>query len=88
MRVILPHADDELDVDDEMLSIWTADEKISFRAPFSGLVSEVNGEVEITPELINDSAYEDGWLIIMDPHELDMEMFLEPEEYVQALAEI
>jgi glycine cleavage system H protein len=88
LRVILPHADDELDVDDEMLSIWTADEKISFRAPFSGLVTEVNGEVEIAPELINDSAYEDGWLIIMDPHELDMEMFLEPEEYVQALAEI
>ena len=54
LRVILPHADDELDVDDEMLSIWTADEKISFRAPFSGLVTEVNGEVEITPELINE----------------------------------
>ena len=51
-------------------------------------MTEVNGEVEITPDLINDSAYDDGWLIIIDPHELDMEMFLEPEEYVQALAEI
>lgn len=88
LRVILPHAEDEFDVDDEMFSIWTADEKISFRAPFSGVVTEVNGEVEINPELVNDSAYDLGWLVIIDPHELDMEMFLEPDEYVEALAEI
>ena len=88
LRVILPHAEDEFDEDDEMFSIWTADEKLSFRAPFSGIVSEVNGEVEINPELVNESAYDLGWLIIIEPHHLDMEMFLEPDEYVEALAEI
>ena len=88
LRVILPHADDEFDVDDEMFSIWTADEKLSFRAPFSGVVSEVNGEVEINPDLVNESAYDLGWLIIIEPHHLDMEIFLEPDEYVEALAEL
>ena len=88
LRVILPHAEDEFDEDDEMFSIWTADEKLSFRAPFSGIVSEVNGEVEINPELVNESAYDLGWLIIIEPHHLDMEIFLEPDEYVEALAEI
>tara|TARA_B100000959_G_C14969527_1_gene619107 strand:+ start:582 stop:992 length:411 start_codon:yes stop_codon:yes gene_type:complete len=88
LRVILPHAEDEFAEDDEMFSIWTADEKISFRAPFSGSVMEVNGEVEINPELINESAYDLGWMIIMEPHHLDMEIFLEPEEYVGALAEL
>ena len=79
LRVILPHAEDEFDEDDEMFSIWTADEKFSFRAPFSGIVSEVNGEVEINPDLVNESAYDLGWLIIIDPHHLDMELFLEPD---------
>lgn len=88
LRVILPHAEDEFDEDDEMFSIWTADEKMSFRAPFSGIVSEVNGEVEINPDLVNESAYDLGWLIIIDPHHLDMEMFLDPDEYVEALAEL
>ncbi|MBK29234.1 MAG: hypothetical protein CMB49_04350 [Euryarchaeota archaeon] len=88
LRVILPHAEDEFDEDDEMFSIWTADEKLSFRAPFSGIVSEVNGEVEINPDLVNESAYDLGWLIIIDPHHLDMEIFLEPDEYVEALAEL
>ena len=88
LRVILPHAEDEFDEDEEMFSIWTAGEKLSFRAPFSGKVVEVNGEVEITPELLNDSAYDLGWLIIMEPHHLDMEMFLDPDEYVESLGEI
>ena len=88
LRVILPHAEDEFDEDDEMFSMWTADEKSSFRAPFSGIVTEVNGEVEINPDLVNESAYDLGWLIIIDPHHLDMELFLEPDEYVEALAEL
>ena len=38
LRVILPHAEDEFAEYDEMFSIWTAEEKISFRSPFSGSV--------------------------------------------------
>ena len=87
-RVILPHADDEFDEDDEMFSIWTAAGKHSFRSPFSGTVMEVNGEVEISPDLVNDSPYDLGWLIILKPHHLNDEELLDPDEYLEALEEV
>jgi glycine cleavage system H protein len=43
-------------------------------APLSGSVIEVNEEVVDAPELINDSPYDDGWLIkvkLTDPAEAD-----------------
>ena len=43
-------------------------------APISGDVLAANGELEEQPELVNDSPYEDGWLIrvrIADDSELD-----------------
>jgi glycine cleavage system H protein len=55
---------------------------------YSGLIAEVNGEVEINPDLVNDSAYDHGWIIIIEPHELDLENLLEPDEYVEFLAEL
>lgn len=42
--------------------------------PISGTVEEVNGELEDQPELVNESPYEDGWIIkikLGDPAELD-----------------
>jgi glycine cleavage system H protein len=71
-----------------MFSIWTAEEKKPFPAPFSGLIAEVNGEVEINPDLANDSAYDLGWIIILEPHDLDLELLLDPDEYVEYLAEL
>jgi glycine cleavage system H protein len=43
-------------------------------APLSGSVIEVNEEVTDAPEIINESPYEDGWLIkvrLNDPSEAD-----------------
>lgn len=43
-------------------------------APVSGEVVEVNEELPESPEVINTSPYEDGWMIkikISDPSELD-----------------
>ncbi|WP_305043789.1 glycine cleavage system protein GcvH [Geoalkalibacter sp.] len=43
-------------------------------APVSGEVVEVNEELPETPEVLNTSPYEDGWMIkirISDPGELD-----------------
>ena len=88
LRVILPQAETEVDEGDGMFSIWTAEEKKPFPAPFSGLIAEVNGEVEINPDLANDSAYDLGWIIILEPHDLDLELLLDPDEYVEYLAEL
>ncbi|MBU2602162.1 MAG: glycine cleavage system protein GcvH [Actinobacteria bacterium] len=57
-------------------------------APLSGTIVETNEEVVDAPELINESPYEDGWLIkikLSDPSEL--EELMSAEEYEQILAE-
>lgn len=87
LRVILPHADTEVDEEQSLFSLWTADEKLTFPSPFAGTLAEVNGEVEINPELVNDSPYDIGWIIILDPHDYDMENLLDGDEYVDFLAE-
>ena len=96
LRVILPQAETEIDEGGSMFSLWTADEKISLTSPFAGIISDVNGEVEISPDLVNDSDYDHGWVILLEPHELKMnpddkqvlENLLEPDEYVEYLAEL
>lgn len=43
-------------------------------APLSGEVVEVNPALEDSPESINESSYEDGWLVkvrLSDPSEID-----------------
>jgi len=87
LRVILPHAETEVDEEQNLFSIWTAEEKLTFPSPFAGEIAEVNGEVEINPEIVNDSAYDSGWIIILDPHDHDMEMLLDADEYMEYLAE-
>ena len=87
LRIILPHAETEVDEEQNLFSIWTAEEKFTFPSPFAGEIAEVNGEVEINPELVNDSPYDLGWIIILDPHDVDMENLLEPDDYVDFLAE-
>jgi glycine cleavage system H protein len=43
-------------------------------APISGTVADVNAELSDKPELINDSTYDKGWMLLLtpdDPKELD-----------------
>lgn len=57
-------------------------------APVSGTVIEANDEVVDAPELINESPYEDGWLIkvkLSDPGEADE--LMSAEDYEEMLAE-
>jgi glycine cleavage system H protein len=57
-------------------------------APLSGSVLEANDEVVDAPELINESPFEDGWLIkvrLSDPSEADD--LLTAEEYDAILIE-
>ena len=56
-------------------------------APMSGSVIEVNEEAVDAPEIINESAYEDGWLIkvkLSEPAEVDD--LLASDEYNEFLA--
>ncbi len=57
-------------------------------APVTGEVVEVNEELPDTPELVNTSPYEDGWMVkirLSDPAELDN--LLEADAYEALTAE-
>lgn len=52
-------------------------------APLSGRVKEVNERLEDEPELINSDPYEDGWLCVIEPSNLEKEVekLLDSEAY-------
>ena len=47
--------------------IETIKAMVELAAPISGTVVEVNAALNATPEAVNQSPYEAGWLAIMDP---------------------
>ncbi len=55
----------------EVESVKTVSDLIS---PISGTIAAVNEELEDSPELVNDSPYDEGWMIIVDPSDLDAEL--------------
>lgn len=51
-------------------------------APFPGRVAEVNKELDDRPELVNESPYDKGWLVVFDVGETaDAANLLTPVEY-------
>lgn len=57
-------------------------------APVACHVVELNGEVEDSPELLNEDPYGDGWLMNIKPDGLDEDELLTPEEYLDFLYEV
>lgn len=55
----------------EVESVKTVSDLIS---PISGTITEINGELEDSPELVNESPYDEGWMIVVEPSDLDAEL--------------
>lgn len=57
-------------------------------APVSGKVLEVNSALADKPETINEDAYGDGWLFVIQPSEPDqLAELLSPDDYAELLEE-
>ena len=56
-------------------------------APVSGRVIKINPALEDTPEIVNDSPYDKGWLLRIQPDDVDAEwgQLLDAEGYRQAV---
>lgn len=61
--VELPEAGKEVAKDDLVVEIESTKSVGEVYAPFAGTVSAVNEAVAASPELVNTSPYEDGWLV-------------------------
>ncbi len=72
--VELPEIEQEVEAGDNFSLVESVKAASDIYAPVSGVIIEVNEDLEDSPELINDSPYEDGWIAkiqLADHSELD-----------------
>ncbi|CAM3212575.1 MULTISPECIES: glycine cleavage system protein GcvH [Vibrio] len=86
--VELPETDTEIDAGDSFSLVESVKAASDIYAPVSGVVVEVNEELQDSPELINEEPYEGGWIVkvkMSDPAELDD--LKDAEEYLSSIEE-
>lgn len=63
--VELPDVGKEVVKDDVLVEVESTKSVGEVYAPFAGKVSDVNQAVSGSPELVNQSPYENGWLVVL-----------------------
>ena len=63
--VELPPVGKEVAKDDVLVEVESTKSVGEVYAPFAGTVTDVNENISQSPELVNQSPYEDGWLLLM-----------------------
>ncbi len=80
--VELPDVDSEVALEDEIAVVESVKAASDIYAPLSGTIIEVNEDLEDSPELINSSPYDDGWMFKMQPSELsELDGLIDAESY-------
>jgi glycine cleavage system H protein len=76
-----------LDARDEVAIIETIKVNVSLTSPVSGTVVEVNPVMELSPEVINQDPYGDGWLVVIEAGDWpkDRDNLLEPQAYFELM---
>ncbi|MCP1354775.1 glycine cleavage system protein GcvH [Aneurinibacillus migulanus] len=64
--VELPSVGDEIKQNEPFGSVESVKTVSELYAPLTGKVVEVNGELEDSPELVNESPYEKAWMIVVE----------------------
>ncbi|UCH71777.1 MAG: glycine cleavage system protein GcvH [Thermoplasmatales archaeon] len=64
--VELPQVGKELKKDEELCVVESVKSVSEIYSPISGKIIRVNEKLEDAPEIINQSPYEDGWLVEME----------------------
>tara|TARA_B100001123_G_scaffold250733_1_gene279854 strand:+ start:1299 stop:1676 length:378 start_codon:yes stop_codon:yes gene_type:complete len=65
--VELPEVGDEFSKDDAMAVAESVKAASDIYAPISGKIVALNEKLEESPELVNESPYDFGWMVIMKP---------------------
>lgn len=85
--VELPEVGEEVEQDDEFGVVESVKAVSDLYSPVTGEVIEINEALEDAPELVNESPYEEGWMIkvrLQDPEELEDLLSLDDyESYVK-----
>lgn len=87
--VELPGVGDHFDKGDELGVVESVKSSAEVMSPITCDVIEVNSELEDSPELINESPYEDGWLALLSiEDEAEIDELMTAEEYTAYLASL
>jgi glycine cleavage system H protein len=84
--VELPEVGDEISVDEPFGSVESVKTVSELYAPVSGKIVEVNSELEDSPELVNESPYENAWMIVVElSNDSELDELLSPEAYKELI---
>lgn len=84
--VELPEVGEEVKADEPFGSVESVKTVSELYAPISGKIVEINTELEDSPELVNESPYENAWMIVIEPSdESELEGLLSPEAYKELI---
>lgn len=87
--VELPEVDAELDAEDEFATVESVKSTSEIYAPVKGTVTKINDSLEDEPEKLNDSPFEDGWLIEMKAAEaVDVSGLMDAEAYEEFVSNL
>ena len=67
--VELPGIGEEFSRGDTMAVAESVKAASDIYAPISGKIVEINDKLEESPELVNESPYESGWMVLISPTE-------------------
>jgi glycine cleavage system H protein len=86
--VEVPEVDSHLGASDPFGVVESVKAASDVYAPISGTVVEVNEALEDGPELVNDSAYDEGWLIRLQPDDVtEIDTLMDAAAYAEAIAD-
>ena len=71
ISVSLPEGGIYVSKDEELVIIDAIEDTLSIQSPFSGKIVEINGDLRQSPELLNDSPYQDGWILEIEIDNID-----------------
>jgi len=84
--VELPETGDTFDKDDEFGSVESVKAVSEIYMPVAGEITEINEALEDAPELVNESCYDDGWIIKLKPDDISQfEALLDKGAYLDLL---
>ena len=87
--VELPEVGADIDAAGEMAVVESVKAASDVYAPISGKIVAVNEDLADDPEKINSDAYEDGWIVRMQPADaIDEGSLMTPDAYQQFLDEL
>ena len=84
--VELPNVGDQVDVGNACAVVESVKAASDVYAPLSGKVLEVNDVLSDKPETINEDAYGDGWLFVMEIDDAEqLNDLIDPDDYAELL---